>query len=182
MIIAIVQLFQNAHYAVAVLCVHLYIGNFFQQHPIQLGRFQLFQRIAVGEIGFAVAHHIAVGHGCDVQPRAAHDHRQLSARQDILDRPIRQLLKIVHGKEIARAAHIDQMMANAAHFLRRDLAAAQIEAAEHLPGIRGNDFGVVFFRQRHAQRALAGSVRSGDDDQFRFVHAFALLLMCSRKG
>jgi hypothetical protein len=56
-------------------------------------------------------------------------------------------------------------MRDAAAFLERRLGRADVEPAEDLHGVAGNDFAIHAERQLDRQRALAGRGRAGDDDE-----------------
>ena len=169
MVVAVVNLLQHAHHAVAVLRVHLDVRNQRGEHGVQLRRGLLFQFVAVGQVGHAVAHDVALGDGGDVQPRAANQEGNLAAGEDAVDGLVGQALEVVHGEEVVGFAHVDQVVGNALHLLGRDLAAAQVVALKHLAGVGGDDLAAVLARQLHAKAALAGGVGARDNDQLRFL-------------
>ena len=157
----------DAHDAVSVVLLHLHVGLQFKEHVVQLRRGQLFQLRTVGEIRLLVREQIPIEHRIDVQARAAHNHRQTSPAADLVDRPIGHALEIRHGEKFVGLAHVDQVVRHALRLLGRDLAAAQIKAAEHLARIRRDDLRIILLRQLDAQRALAGRVCAHDGDNLR---------------
>ena len=168
-VVAVVNLLQHAHHAVAVLRVHLHVRHKRYEHVVELRRGLLFQLVAVGQVGHAVAHDVALGDGGDVQPRAAHQEGDVAPGKDAVDGLVGQALEVVHGKEVVGLADVDQVVGNALHLLGRDLAAAQVVALKHLAGVGGDDLAAVPAGQLHAKAALAGGVGARDDDQLRFL-------------
>jgi CheY-like chemotaxis protein len=123
---------------------------------------------AIFEIGLGIGHHIALGYGGYIEARSAHKERSFAPGNDIVDGFIGQSLEVVHGEEVVGLSHINQMMGNPLHFLGGDLATTQIEAAENLTGIGGDDFTAVVLGELYAQTTLSGGVGSCDDDELWF--------------
>ena len=154
-IVAVMELFQHPHDPIAVVGLYVAGGKLLHQQGVKLRRGQLFQLPAVAKIGHFAGKLIPVRHRADVQSRAAHQKGDFSPGQNIVDGLIGQPLKVRHGEKLARLHHVDQVMRHAPHFLRGDLAAAQIHAPVDLPGIGGDDLAAEALGHLHAQCALA---------------------------
>ena len=129
------QLFQPAHHAVTVLRIDLRIRFCFLKQIEQTLCRQLFQFPPIFKIRRDIAQHIAIAHSIDIQSSAAHQKWHLPACSNIVDRCISHSLEICHSKESAGGTHVDQIVRNTLHFIRRDFPASQIQSAINLSGV-----------------------------------------------
>ena len=110
----------------------------------------------------------------DIQPRAADDDRQFSAREDVIHAGGRLLSVARDGVVFRGVGDVDHMMRHALHLFRRGLGRADVHAAVDLHRVGRDDLAPEPLRERHAERGLARGGRAGDDDKF-WLHRDSLL-------
>ena len=110
----------------------------------------------------------------DIQPRAADDDRQFSAREDIIHAGGRLLSVARDGVVFRGVGDVDHVVRHALHLFRRGLGRADVHAAVDLHRVGRDDLAAEPLRERHAERGLARGGRAGDDDKF-WLHRDSLL-------
>ena len=116
---------------------------------------------------------VVVDQAVDIEPGATDDHRQMAARENVVDRLLGAFLERQRIKRLVRIKDIEHVMRHALHLLRRDLGGADVHAAVDLHGIAGNDLCVEGFRESDGERCLSDSRRPNDDNEWLFFSAHA---------
>ena len=174
MVIVRFQLFQRTHDPVAVAGIDLRFRQLLFQHFVQLRRLKGFQVCAEAVIRRFVAELVAIGYSIHIQAGAADQEGKAAAGENPVDRFIGKPLEICHGKELPGRTDVQQVMGNAVHFFRGDLAGTQIEPAEHLTGVRGNNLPAETGSKLHTQGTFTGGVGAFDHDQLRKFFQFTI--------
>ena len=102
----------------------------------------------------------------EIQAGAAGEDRQISARDDVVDRCARVLGELGGRIRLPRFAHIDQMVRNGCKFFSRGLGRTDIEPAIHQRRIDADDFTAEALRpvQRECGLARCGRTHQGDGE------------------
>ncbi len=107
---------------------------------------------------------VAAQHGIQIQAGAADENGSRPRRPDVGKDREKTALKSKDAERRARIEDVDQVVGDRAVFAQI-LAGADIEAAENLARIGGNNLAVKALGKRHPKAGLAGGGGTEDDDE-----------------
>ena len=101
--------------------------------------------------------------GINIQPRPPGEDGQLSTREHIVHTGRRHIYIPGGGEVLLRVGHVDHVVRDALHFLRRGFGGADVHAAVYLHGIGGHHLAVMALGQLRRQPGFSRGRGAGDD-------------------